>query len=161
MGLLLSLGSMKYASMLKSKAPHLLLVDDNQNGLLARKSLLEEQGFVITTAKNGEEAFDAFSKGKFDLLITDFRMPKMNGIELIRNIRPLQPHLPIILLSGFAEALGLDPKSTGADIVINKGANEVANLQRSVTRLTARHVARKPQGAQKDTAARPRTKAKS
>ena len=58
---------MKYASMLKSRATHLLLVDDNQNGLLARKSLLEELGFVITTATNGEEAFEAFSKGKFDL----------------------------------------------------------------------------------------------
>jgi CheY-like chemotaxis protein len=161
MGLLLSLGSMKYASMLKSRVPHLLLVDDNQNGLLARKSLLEEQGFVITTATNGEEAFDAFSKGKFDLLITDFRMPKMNGIELIRRVRLLQPDLGIILLSGIADALGLDPKSTGADIVINKSANEVANLQRSVTRLTARHVAKKPPGAQKDIAARPRAKAKS
>ena len=106
MGLLLSLGSMKYASMLNSRATHLLLVDDNQNGLLARKSLLEEQGFVITTATNGEEAFDAFSKGKFGLLITDFRMPKMNGVELIRRIRPLQPALGIILISGFADAIG-------------------------------------------------------
>src|SRR5215510_9279762 len=161
MVLLLSLGSMKYASMLKSSATHLLLVDDNQNGLLARKSLLEEQGFVITTATNGEDAFDVFSKGKFDLLITDFRMPKMNGIELIRRVRPLQPELGIILLSGFAEALGLDPKSTGADIVINKGSNEVANLQRSVTRLLARHVARKPPSAQKAAGAKLRAKAKS
>jgi len=161
MGLLLSLGSMKYASMLKSRATHLLLVDDNQNGLLARKSLLEEQGFVITTATNGEEAFDAFSKGKFDLLVTDFRMPKMNGIELIRSIRPLHPHLPIILLSGFAEALGLDSKSTGADIVINKGANEVANLQRSVARLLARHMARKPPSTQKAAPTKLRAKAKS
>ena len=149
-------------AMLKSRvAPHLLLVDDNQNGLLARKSLLEEQGFVITTATNGEEAFDAFSKGKFDLLITDFRMPKMNGIELIRSIRPLQPHLPIIMLSGFAEALGLDSKSTGADIVINKGANEVANLQRSVARLLARHMARKPPSTQKAAPTKLRAKAKS
>lgn len=140
---------MKFASMLKPKAPHLLLVDDNQNGLLARKSLLEEQGFVITTATNGEEAFEALSKGKFDLLVTDYQMPKMNGIDLIRRVRPLQPSLAIILLSGFADALGLDEKSTGADIVINKGSHEIANLQRSASRLLARHVARKPPGAQK------------
>src|SRR5262245_23799337 len=108
---------MKYASTLKPKAAHLLLVDDNRDGLLARKALLEEQGFAITTATNGEDAFEALSKGKFNLLITDFRMPKMNGVELIRRIRPLQPALPIILLSGFADALGLDEKSTGADAV--------------------------------------------
>src|SRR5262249_34979666 len=139
----------------------LLLVDDNQNGLLARKSLLEEQGFVVTTARNGEEAFDSLSKEKFDLLITDFRMPKMNGIELIRRIRPLEPALPVILLSGFADALGLDEKSTGADVVINKGLHEIANLQRWVSRLLARKMPRKPPAAQKVPRARPRVKAKS
>ena len=140
---------MKYASMRKSKVTHVLLVDDNQNGLMARKSLLEEQGVTITTAMNGEEALDALSKEKFDLIITDFRMPKMNGIELIRRVRPLHPGIGIILLSGFADALGLDQKSTGADIVISKGAHEIANLQRSVSRLLARSVTRKPPSVQK------------
>jgi CheY-like chemotaxis protein len=152
---------MKYASILKPKAAHLLLVDDNQNGLLARKSLLEEQGFAVTTAKNGEEAFEALSNGKFDLLITDFRMPKMNGIELIRRIRPLQPALPVILLSGFADALGLDEKSTGADVVINKGAHEIANLQRWVSRLLARKVARKPPSSENAPRTKLKAKAKS
>jgi len=49
----------------------------------------------------------------------------------------------------------------GADIVINKGANEVANLQRSVARLLARHIARKPPATQKESPAKPRAKAKS
>jgi CheY-like chemotaxis protein len=151
---------MKNASIVKPKAAHLLLVDDNHNGLLARKALLEEQGFVITTSLNGEEALDLLSKEKFDLLITDFRMPKMNGVELIRRIRPLQPALSIILISGFADALGLDEKSTGADVVINKGLHEIVNLQRWVSRLLARQVARKPPGAQKATRAK-QAKAKS
>src|ERR1700704_4980786 len=106
-------------AMLKSRvAAHLLLVDDNKNGLMARKSLLEEQGFSITTATNGEEAFEAISKVTFDLLVTDFRMPKMNGIEFITRARVLYPGLPVILLSGFVEAVGLDAKSTAADVVI-------------------------------------------
>src|ERR1043165_1830214 len=88
-----------------------LLVDDNRDGLLVRKSILEEQGFVITTAVNGEEALEIFSKGKFDLRVTDFKMPKLNGIELIRRIRPLDPALAIILISGFVDALGLDEES--------------------------------------------------
>src|SRR5436853_6651076 len=106
-------------SMPKSRvAAHLLLVDDNHNGLMARRSLLEEQGFVITTATNGEEAFELFSKGKFDLIVTDFRMPKLNGADLIRRVRTSQPNLSIILLSGFLDAYGLDEQSTGADVVI-------------------------------------------
>ena len=152
---------MKPAQTPKSRAAtQLLLVDDNLNGLMARKSLLEEQGFVITTATNGEDAFEALSKGKFDLLVTDFRMPKMNGIELIRRVRPLQPGLAIILLSGFAEAMGLDEKSTGADVVINKGAHEISNLMRSAARLLARRVSRRPPASQKSAQAKSKTKSR-
>ena len=149
---------MRQSSIAKSGVnTHVLLVDDNRDGLLARKALLEEQGFDITTATSAEEALEVFARGKFDMLITDFKMPKMNGIELIRRVRPLQPALPIILLSGFVEALGLDEKSTGADVVINKGAHEVPYLLRSVARLSARNVAKRPPASQKST----RTKAKS
>ena len=150
---------MKHASTAKSRvAPHLLLVDDNQNGLAARKSFLQEQGYAITTATNGDEALEAVSKGKFDLMVTDFRMPKMNGIELIGRVRALQPQLSIILLSGLAGPLGLDETSTGADAVISKGAHEIAYLQRSVARLLARKVVRKPPVSQKNSEAKVKTK---
>src|SRR5262249_32422705 len=96
-----------------------------------------------------EEAFEAYSKGEFDLLVTDFKMPRMNGIELIRRIRPLQPKLPVILLSGFVDALGLDEKSTGADVVIAKGSHEIPHLLRSAARLLARNVTRRPPGSQR------------
>src|SRR6478672_3211073 len=106
---------MKQLSMAKSGvAAHVLLVDDNRDGLLARKALLQELGILVTTASNGEEGYELFTQGKFDLLVTDFKMPKLNGIDLIRRVRPLQPALPIILLSGFVDTLGLDEKSTGA-----------------------------------------------
>jgi CheY-like chemotaxis protein len=141
-------------------AARVLLVDDNRDGLLARKTLLEEQGFVTATAVNGEEAFEALSKVTFDLMVTDFRMPRMDGIELIRCVRPLHPALRIIMLSGFVEALGLDEKSTGADIVIAKGHNEISHLLRSVARLLARNVPRRPPGSQ-NTQPKPKAKAKS
>ena len=135
MGLLLSLGSMKYASMLKPRATHLLLVDDNQNGLLARKSLLEEQGFVITTATNGEEAFDVFSKGKFDLLITDFRMPKMNGIELAHIIKKRDPAQLIIMVTGFAFTIAAyDMRPVPADFILRKPF-DVKQLSDALTSL--------------------------
>jgi CheY-like chemotaxis protein len=153
---------MRNSSLAKSGvAARVLLVDDNRDGLAARKSLLEEQGFIAVTAVNGEEAFEALSKMTFDLMVTDFKMPKMNGIELIRCVRPLHPALRIIMLSGFVEALGLDEKSTGADIVIAKGPNEISHLLRSVARLLARNVARRPPGSQKDPRSRLKTRSKS
>ncbi len=133
---------------MKSPAPsnssNILLVDDNKLGLAARKSVLEEHGHHITTATSGEQAFELFRRGQFDLLITDYKMSGMNGIELIKKARGHCPHVPVILVSGYAEALGLTEASTGADVVIPKSANEVTHLVRSVGRLLRRKPARKP-----------------
>lgn len=113
----------------------ILLVDDHANGLSARRSLLEELGHRITTASSGAEALEQFAGHKYDLVITDYRMPKMNGQELIAQLRRQSPHIPIILISGFAEAMGMSEGDTGADVVIQKSANEVTHLVRSVARL--------------------------
>ncbi|MGC8792781.1 MAG: response regulator [Bryobacteraceae bacterium] len=130
----------------------ILLVDDNKLGLSARKALLEEQGYRVTTAASGEAALELFRRARFDLVITDFKMPGMNGIELIRAIRAERPAVPIILISGYTDALGLNELATGADVVLAKSANEVPQLLRTVARLL-RRPARKPAGAQASPAA--------
>ncbi len=81
-------------------------------------------------------------------MVTDFRMPGMNGIELIRELRALRPEVPVILISGYTEALGLTEASTGADAVLAKSAHEVSHLTRAVTRLLRRRT-RKPAASQK------------
>ena len=62
-------------------------------------------------------------------------MSPMGGLELIGKLREQNFRGPIILLTGFAETLGLSPENTGADIVIQKSANEVAALVRNTKRL--------------------------
>lgn len=126
------------------KTPEILLVDDNRQGLIARKTLLQELGYIIRTATGGEEALELFSRQRFDVVVTDFKMPSMDGIELIQRIRGLEPDARIILLSGFVEPLGLCEQTTGADVVIAKSAGEVGYLTRSVKRLLSRPPARKP-----------------
>ena len=69
------------------------------------------------------------------MVVTDYRMPRMNGAELIQRIRKLNPNARIILLSGFVEPLGLTEENTGADVVIAKSSNEPAHLTRWVKRL--------------------------
>jgi len=128
--------------------PNILLVDDNRDGLLVRRSLLEEIGCCVSIALNGEEGLKLFQSGKFDVVVTDYRMPRMNGGELIQRIRALEPDARIILLSGFVEPLGLTEQNTGADAVLTKTANEPAQLLRTVKRLVNRTV-RKPPGSQK------------
>jgi CheY-like chemotaxis protein len=131
-----------------SSSARILLIDDNNHGLVARKTVLEELGYRITTASSAHEALGYLAESRFDLIITDYKMPRMNGVELIQKVRNEDPSLPVILLSGFADALGLDEKNTGADIVIQKSANEVAHMVRSVGRLLRRKVPKKPAGTQ-------------
>ena len=115
--------------------PHILLVDDNPDGLLVRRALLEELGYTVEVAENGEKGLALFLASNFDVVVTDYRMPKMNGVEMIARIRQRDAHARIVLLSGFVEPLGLTEENTGADSVIAKSANEPGHLVRAVKRL--------------------------
>ncbi|MGE5645165.1 MAG: response regulator [Acidobacteriota bacterium] len=137
---------MKGAKSESLPAARILLVDDNKLGLIARKALLEDLGYRITTALEGQEAFERFGREKFDLVITDYKMPRMNGLELIAKIREKAGDVPIILISGYAEALGMTEENTGASAVICKSANEVPHMVRSVNRLLKR-TPKKPAGS--------------
>jgi CheY-like chemotaxis protein len=133
--------------------PNILLVDDNQDGLLVRRTVLEELGYGVSIASNGEEGLKLFESASFDVVVTDYRMPRMNGAELIQRIRKLNPNARIILLSGFVDPLGLTEENTGADVVLAKSSNEPAQLTRWVKRLLNRAV-RKPPATQKIAPAR-------
>jgi CheY-like chemotaxis protein len=137
--------------------PHILLVDDSKDGLLVRRTLLEEVGYSVQVAKNGEEGLKLFESCKFDLVVTDFSMPRMNGLELIGRIRALNPLMGTVLLSRFVEPLGMNEANTGADAVIAKNSSEPANLLRAVKRLLNR-TARKPPGSQKAPRKAPQTR---
>lgn len=124
--------------------PAILLVDDSRDGSLARKAVLEEQGYRILLAMNGEEAVEILSRERVDLVVTDYRMPRMNGRELIARVKQSSPTLPVILLAGYLEMLGMSERDSGADLVLTKGAHEVTHLVRGVNRLLARRPGRKP-----------------
>jgi CheY-like chemotaxis protein len=129
--------------------PSVLLVDDSKDGILVRRHLLEEQGFDVHSASNGEEGLKLFERRSFDVVVTDHRMPIMGGLELIGRLRAVKPQIPIVLLSGLVEPLGLSQENTGADAVIAKNSNEPAHLVRWVKRLVSRPPARKPAASQR------------
>jgi ATP-dependent Lon protease len=115
----------------------ILLVDDNLHGLTARKLILTEQGFDVQVAVSGEQAWEMFCGSAYDVVVTDFRMGGMDGVELIARIRSSDSPASTILLSGFAACLGMTERSTGADHIICKGTREVQDLLRAVKRLSA------------------------
>lgn len=146
---------MKSASIL---TPQILLVDDNRDGLLVRRSLLEELGYQVKVANCGEEGLKLYEATNPDVVVTDFRMPRMDGIELIRKIRTLNANARIVLLSAFVEPLGLTEANTGADAVIAKSANEPTQLLRIVKRLVNQNAQRKPPARQNGSASKTRRK---
>ncbi|MBV9295462.1 MAG: response regulator [Acidobacteriaceae bacterium] len=124
----------------------ILLVDDNSDGIMARRCVLEELGYNVVPASSGAEALRIAEQQNFDLVVTDYKMSPMNGLELIRHLRERKFENPIILLSGFADNLGLNSENSGADFVIQKSANEVSALVRHAKRLLT---PKKPAGSQK------------
>ena len=101
----------------------ILLADDEPNQIELMKFNLEKNGFLVKTAYNGEKALDMIYEKKPNVLIADWMMPKMSGIELCKILRSNKDTklLPIIMLSARSEeadkSLGLD---TGADDYISK-----------------------------------------
>ena len=128
----------------QAHSSRILLVDDNHLGLCARKAVLEELGYRTVACSSGEEALEHLSKQRFDLVVTDYKMPTMSGLELIERVRSEHAPTMVILLSGFADTLGLNEENTGADAVIQKSANEVNHLIRAVNRLLRRPAKKSP-----------------
>jgi CheY-like chemotaxis protein len=133
----------------------ILLVDDNRDGILARRSVLEELGYKVVSAGSGPDALRTVEDQALDLVITDYKMSPMGGLEFIAKLRDMNFRGPIILLTGFAETLGLCPENTGADVVIQKSANEIATLVRNTKRLL--HPPKKPMRSHLGSGARSKT----
>jgi CheY-like chemotaxis protein len=93
-----------------------LFVDDHE--VLARLSreILEMQGYRAVCAYNAADALERFSQEKFDILVTDWKMEGMDGLELARQIHARNPQIPVILVTGYG------PVETGdvADACLSK-----------------------------------------
>ncbi len=98
-----------------------LVADDDTNILNALKFFIEEEGYNVITADDGEEAIDAFKREKPQITFLDYKMPKKDGIEVMKWIRENQPETGIIMMSAFGTELKtVDIIEAGADDYIKK-----------------------------------------
>ncbi|MGO1470817.1 MAG: sigma-54-dependent transcriptional regulator, partial [Tissierella sp.] len=77
----------------------ILIADDEVNMVWALKKVLIKEGFEVLSAENGEEALKIFRREESDLVILDLKMPKINGIEVLRNIKDTNPKIPVIMIT--------------------------------------------------------------
>ncbi len=81
--------------------PSILVVDDE---LLIRDLLydfFQQQGWTIAVAENGERALEILRTRKIDVLLTDIKMPQMDGLALTAQVRSLYPDIPVVLMTGY------------------------------------------------------------
>jgi DNA-binding response OmpR family regulator len=79
----------------------ILIVDDDQNILRLYKEELEEEGYVVVTASNGEEALAQFEKENPDLVTLDILLPDVDGIKLLRQMKEKRPRMPVIMSTAY------------------------------------------------------------
>ena len=96
----------------------ILFVDDHE--VLARLSceILEMQGYRAVSAFNAADALEKFERERFDLMVTDFRMEGMNGLELARKVHDKHPGVPVIIVTGYGPIDG----GKDVDTVLSKEA---------------------------------------
>jgi len=78
---------------------HILIVEDEEGIVQFLKQGLEEEGYIISAANDGKEGLKLFQNDKFDLLLLDWMLPKMTGLELCKTIRQENNKVPIIFLT--------------------------------------------------------------
>ena len=79
----------------------ILVIDDEISIVEVLKALLKREGYSVKAAGNADEALDALRKEKFDLMISDIRMEPIDGLELLRRAREIQPHLAVIMMTAY------------------------------------------------------------
>ena len=82
------------------KNRRILVVDDEQNIRHVLSMMISFIGFEVDVAENGDQALHALLKSKFDLVLTDFNMPGMDGFTLAYHIKEISPETPVILVTG-------------------------------------------------------------
>lgn len=109
----------------------ILVVDDDKNIRLYLQVTLEEEGYEVFTAENGEDALSVMDHEYIDLVIVDIMMPKMNGYEFTRVLRETNNNLPILMVT--AKQLPEDKKQgflVGIDDYMTKPIDEEEMLLR-------------------------------
>jgi CheY-like chemotaxis protein len=99
----------------------ILVVDDQEMVAETIRMLLTISGHKVDVAKDGEEALAMFGAGKYDLVVTDLSLPRMDGFELAAAIKERSPAQPIILITAHAESIKADKERLSkVDFVMGK-----------------------------------------
>ena len=81
----------------------ILLVDDEPAQITSIKSFLKRRSYTVLSANSGNEAMAVIRDGNVDLVLTDFRMPDMNGLEVVKAVKEFNPEIPVVVITAFSD----------------------------------------------------------
>lgn len=128
------------ATVMERESATVLCIDDEQTALQLRQTVLESAGYKVLTAKSGALGIQAFKAAPVSAVILDYWMADMNGMQVARELRKLNPAVPIIILSAYGELL--DESLGIADIWIRKGEEDPQYLLARLQELLKTRVSR-------------------
>ena len=105
---------------MEKRQRRILLVDDEANVRTVFSDILKKESYLVKEAKDGPEAIKAIDEETFDLALVDLRMPRMDGIEVLENIKKRKPEIPVIVYTGYGSI-------TSAVEAMRKGAFDYLN----------------------------------
>ena len=111
----------------------ILLVDDEESIQIVYREEFEDDGYQVISALNGEDGLVKFTEEKPDIVILDIQMPGMNGVEVLRKMKMLNPSIPVILSSAYQE-FKRDLGTWASDEYVVK-SGDIEDLKNAVRRL--------------------------
>ncbi len=98
-----------------SIAPHILIMEDDVNLARGLKMVLDEQGYNVDLQNTGHGAMDAMDLADYDLLMADLRLPDIDGMEVVKQVKNTRPKTEVIVMTGYATSeLAVDAMKLGA-----------------------------------------------
>ena len=82
---------------------HILLIDDEPAQITSIKSFLKRRDYTVSSANSGLDGINIVKDGNIDLVFTDYRMPEMDGLEVVKSIKEINPELPVVVITAFSD----------------------------------------------------------
>jgi len=118
----------------------IMLIDDEESILTSIKSFLSRRGHTVLTASDGEEGIEKIKNNVIDLVLTDYRMPKKNGLEVLKETKLINPNIDVVVITAFGnldDAVGI--MKNGAYDYLTKPI-DLDELENLITRVSEKRI---------------------
>lgn len=115
----------------ESQKLSILIVDDEEDILNVLKLILTKEGYQVDTALDGKQALQLFLKKPYDIVLTDLKMPEIDGMELLERIKEIRPETEVLIMTAYAsvESAVLAMKKGAADYIVKPFLNEDVKMR--------------------------------